>query len=62
MSSEPVTDPVPPSCCATIRDLIVRGVRTGETSEDTATRVLTALGYDPTEVEDIVSAAQEAGE
>jgi hypothetical protein len=60
MPSDP-TEPVTDSCCDTVRDLMVRSVRTGDTSSDTATRVLTALGYHPVEVEDIVKSAQEAG-
>lgn len=55
-------EPVAPSCCGTVRDLIVRHLRTGDTTTDAGTALLLALGYEPGEVEDLVHTAREAGE
>jgi hypothetical protein len=67
--SEPATPdlkpnpvPVPASCCDTVRDLVVRGVRVGEIHRDSAVPILATLGFEPVDVEELVHAAEEAGQ
>lgn len=49
------------SCRDTVRDLVVRGVRTAEIHRHSAIPLLEAIGVDSGEAVDLVDAAEEAG-
>lgn len=60
--SQPAPDPISPTVAAAVRDLVVGGVRRRGIDREWAVPLLEVIGLRSVDVEELVHAAEEAGQ